>query len=98
MAAVKVTFTLDEGTVGKLSETAKRLAKPKSQVVREAIEDYHAKSDRLSEAERLRMMRALEELKREPPTRTEAETDRELREIRASRRRWSRQDPSEKLQ
>ena len=89
--AVKVTFTLDEGTVGKLSETAKRLSKAKSQVVREAIEDYHAKSDRLTEAERIRMIRALEQLKGEPAARSDAETDRELREIRASRKRWGRQ-------
>jgi predicted transcriptional regulator len=93
--AVKVTFTLDEGTVGKLSETAKRLAKPKSQVVREAIEDYHAKSDRLTEAERVRMIRAIRELMASPPTRSEREVDQELRELRASRRTgWRRPSDS----
>jgi predicted transcriptional regulator len=95
MAAVKVTFTLDEGTVGKLSETAKRLSKPKSQVVREAIEDYHAKSDRLSEAERLRMLRALREFMASPPTRSDREVDQELRELRSSRRTgWRRSSDS----
>jgi predicted DNA-binding protein len=70
MALAKVTFTLDEGTVAKLAEAAKRVSKPKSQVVREAIEDYYAKSDRLSEEERLRMIRALRELMAKPPAST----------------------------
>ncbi|MBV8842390.1 MAG: ribbon-helix-helix protein, CopG family [Bryobacterales bacterium] len=91
MALVKATFTLDDVTIGKLAETAKRLSKPKSQVLREAIADYHAKSDRLSEAERARMLRAVREMMAEPPTRTQAEVDRELRELRASRRTgWRR--------
>jgi ribbon-helix-helix CopG family protein len=62
MAKIKVTFTLDEATVAKLSKTAERLAKPKSEVVRDAIHDFHAKSDRLSEAERLRMLRVLDRI------------------------------------
>jgi predicted DNA-binding protein len=95
MAMVKVTFTLDDGTVSKLSETAKRLSKPKSQVVREAIEDYHTKSDRLTEAERLRMLRALREMMAKPPTRSEQEVDRELRDLRTSRRTgWRRSSDS----
>ncbi len=51
---VKVTFTLDDTTVARLNETARRLSKPKSELVREAIKAYHAKSDRLSDAERER--------------------------------------------
>jgi predicted DNA-binding protein len=82
---VKVTFTLDEDTIVRLNETARRLAKPKSEVVREAIADYHSKSDRLSEAERQRMLKVVREYALLPPTRTSAETDRELREIRAAR-------------
>jgi hypothetical protein len=56
-------------------------------VVREAIGDYYAKSDRLSEAERTRMLKVLKEYALLPPTRSSAETDRELRELRISRRR-----------
>ena len=89
--AVKMTVTLDETTVNLLNQTAIRLAKPKSAVVREAIRDYHAKSDRLTETERRRMLQVLEEYAKTPPTKTQADVDRELREIRASRRRgWSR--------
>ena len=88
---VKVTFTLDETTVDKLNQTAARLAKPKSEVVREAIAEFHARRDRLSEAERLEKLRIIAEIKKRPPTRPQNEVDRELRELRESRRRgWSR--------
>ncbi len=91
MAAVKVTFTLDEATVARLNETASRLAKPKSEVVREAIRDYHSRTDRLSEAERQRMLRAVDELLAQPPTRSQRQVDRELLEIRKSRQQgWQR--------
>jgi len=86
-----MTFTFDEDTVVRLNRTAKRLAKPKSEVVREAIREYEAKSDRLPEAERLRMLRVIDEIMKRPSTRSRAEVDRELRELRASRRRgWRR--------
>jgi len=84
---VKVTFTLDDTTVARLNETARRLSKPKSEVVREAIEAYHAKSDRLSEAERERMLAYLKEYALMPLPGTAADRERELREIRESRRR-----------
>jgi predicted transcriptional regulator len=84
---VKVTFTLDEQTIARLNETAQRLSKPKSEVVREAIEDYHVKSDRLSEAERQRLLKVAREYALLPPTRPSVERDRELRELRISRRR-----------
>jgi predicted DNA-binding protein len=87
---VKVTFTLDEETILRLNETARRLAKPKSEVVREAIEAYHAKSDRLSEAERQRMLKALREYALLPTVGTAADRERELREIRAARRSGGR--------
>jgi hypothetical protein len=89
--AVKITLTLDESTVTLPNQTATRLAKPKSAVVCEAIRDYHAKSDRLTEMEYRRMLHVLEEYAKTPLTGTQADVDRELREIRASRRRgWSR--------
>jgi predicted transcriptional regulator len=91
MATVKVTFTLDEATVERLNETAARLAKPKSEVVREAIRDYHSRTDRLSEAERQRMLRAVDELMAKPPTRSQREVDGELRAIRELRQiGWQR--------
>jgi predicted DNA-binding protein len=89
--AVKMTFTLDEETVNRLNLTARRLVKPKSEVVREAIREYEARSDRLSEAERVRAVRIIKELMKQPQTRSQADADREQREIRESRRRgWGR--------
>jgi hypothetical protein len=49
-----------------------------SAVVREAIRDYHAKSDRLTETERRRMLQVLEEYAKTPLTGTQADADREF--------------------
>jgi metal-responsive CopG/Arc/MetJ family transcriptional regulator len=88
--AIKVTFTLDETTIGRLNETARRLAKPKSEVVREAIRDYHSRSDRLSDAERKRMLRVLDQMMRRPSTRSQGDTRREIAQIRAARKSGGR--------
>ena len=83
---VKVTFTLDEQTVARLRQAAERLNKPQSQVVREAVHDYAERVGRLSEAERVRMLSALDAIVKRKPTRAAADVDRELREIRTARR------------
>lgn len=88
---VKVTFTLDDETVGRLRRLSARLGRPQSQVVRESIKDYEARSDKLSDDERRRMLAVLDRAMKSVPTRPQAEVDAELREIRRSRRRgWSR--------
>lgn len=87
---VKMTFTLDDLTVERLRRTASRLAKPQSYVVREAVREYEARSTKLSDEERTRMLAIVDRMVQEPPTRTAAEVDAELGEIRASRRRWGR--------
>jgi metal-responsive CopG/Arc/MetJ family transcriptional regulator len=92
---VKVTFTLDEKTVAKLEDASQRLSKPKSEVVREAVVDYHARIGRLSEAERIRILRSLDELAPLVPKRSRADVDRELREIRLARRSGGRRTPAE---
>jgi hypothetical protein len=92
---VKVTFTLDEKTLGKLQDASERLSKPKSEIVREAVTDYHARIGRLSEQDRIRAMRLLSEHLARPPERSNAETDRELKELRAARRGGGRRTPVE---
>ena len=87
---VKVTFTLDDHTVARLRQAAERLNKPRSQVVRDAVRDYADRVGRLSEHERLRMLSALDAIARRKPTRSSADVDRELREIRAARRSGGR--------
>lgn len=90
MSMVKVTFTLDDRTVSRLRQTAVRANKPQSQVVREAVNDYADRVGRLSEAERIRMLAALDTIVRRKPTRTPADVDRELRAIRTARRSGGR--------
>jgi len=68
MATGKVTFTLDEATVHMIADAAERLAKPKSQVVREAVSEYHERIGRLSARERLEKLRLLDALLPLPPT------------------------------
>jgi predicted transcriptional regulator len=85
---IKVTFTLDEATVGQLRRTAARVRKPQIRVVREAIGEYAARADKLSEDERQRMLAVLDRAMLRSPSRTAAEVGVELREVRAARRRW----------
>lgn len=88
---VKATFTLDELTLDRLNRAAKRESRPKSEVVRDAIRDYERRTDRVSEEERLRRVAVAERIMNDPPTRPRAEAERELRELRRSRRTgWSR--------
>lgn len=95
MALVKVTFSLAPETVAVLSELADRLGKPKSRVVRDAIHDYHARIDRLTERERVRMLTAFDELSPRLGPRTDKDVEQELEEIRASRRLGGRLTPVE---
>ena len=90
MATNKVTFTLDVQTVRQIEDAAERLAKPKSQIVREAVSDYHARIGRLSEAERDRMLKVFDALVPRIPVRPQREVDAELREIRRARQSGGR--------
>jgi hypothetical protein len=90
MATNKVTFTLDAETVHRIEDAAERLAKPKSQIVREAVADYHGRIGRLSEAERQRMLKVFDTLVPLIPARPQKEVDDELKEIRRARRSGGR--------
>jgi len=91
---VRVTFSLDEDTVNTLKRTAARLKKPQSLVVREAVADYAARSDRLSETERARALQVLERLQDATMTRAAADVDAELKALRTARRAGGRRRPS----
>jgi len=94
MATSKVTFTLDEATVHKIAEAAERLAKPKSQVVREAVSEYHGRIGRMSGRERLEKLRLLDTLLPPIPPRGRGAAQRELKAIRAARRSGGRRSLS----
>ena len=83
---VRVTFSLDDATVAQIRQTAARLRKPQSHVVREAVADYATRTDRLSERERHHLMGVLERLRDARPTRPAGDVEAELRAIRAARR------------
>jgi hypothetical protein len=92
---VKVTFTLDDETISSLRRTSARLSKPQSQIVREAVLDYAARAGRLSETERLRMLDTFDKLVPAIPSRSARKVDRELREIRVTRRTGGRRHSRE---
>ena len=87
---VKMTFTFDEKTVETLRRAASRLKKPQSVVVREAIQDYAIRADRLSDEERKLMLKVLDRMMARRSKRTQAEVDAEIAEIRAARRTGGR--------
>lgn len=83
---VKRTFSVDEETAQTLRRTAERLGKPQSMVVREAVGEYAARAGRLTETERRRLLKAVDQMVRQPATRPEREVDAELGAIRRARR------------
>jgi len=78
-----------------LNRAAGFLRIPKSQVVREAIGEYSANLGRLSEEERERMLRVLDEALARIPMRPQEEVEREIREVRDARRAGGRKTESE---
>ena len=88
---VKMTFTFDENTAETLRRTASRLKRPQSVVVREAIQEYASRADRLSDEERKQMIKVLDRMIARSPKRTQAEVDAEIAEIQATRRTGGRQ-------
>ena len=86
----RATFSLDDATIAEIRRTAARLRKPQSHVVRDAVADYAARTDRLSERERAHLLGVLERLRDAKPTRPAADVDAELAAIRAARRTGGR--------
>jgi hypothetical protein len=92
---VKMTFTFDEVTVEILRRTSARLRKPNSVVVREAIQDFAGRADRLSDDERRQMIRTLDRITAQPAAKTAEAVDKEIQAVRAARRKGGRLNRSE---
>jgi hypothetical protein len=90
MALEKMTFSLDGETVRRLRTAADRLHMPYSQVVREAVAEYAARVGRLSESERVAVLKSFDRLLPGIPTKPAVEVDAELRALRSARRRGGR--------
>jgi len=86
----RATFSLDEATIAEIRRLAERLRRPQSQVIREAVADYAARTDRLSERERRQLLGVLEGLRATSPTRTAKEVDAELTTVRQGRQAGGR--------
>jgi len=87
----KLTFSLDDHAVALLRRAAARSRKPLSLVVREAITQYAAHEEKLSEEDRQRLLGTLRRIARRPATRPQEDVERELKAIRRARRTgWSR--------
>lgn len=87
---IKVTFTLDEGSVAYLDRVSDRLGMPKSQVVREAIRVYGEQMERLSAEERDRLLDVFDDVTARIPDRPRPDVEAELKEAHAARRRGGR--------
>ena len=87
---VRVTFSLDEATVDRIRRTAARLRQAQSHVVREAVADYAARADRLSERERLQLLDVIHRLRAAKSTRRVEAVDAELAAVRTARRHGGR--------
>lgn len=85
-----MTFTLDGDTAERIDRTAASLGMPKSAVVREAVSEYAARADRLSESERVRLLAAFDEFVPKIPKRSARDVARELAAIRKARRAGGR--------
>lgn len=86
----KATFTLDEETVAALRRAASRTGKAQSLIVREAIAQYDARADRLSQAEQRHMLGVIAEVRRHGPSTSPAAVASEIAAIRRARRSGGR--------
>ena len=65
---------------------ALRLKRPQSVIVREAIQEYAARTGRLTEEERLHMLKLFDRMIARIPSRPQEEAEAEIAEIRSARR------------
>ena len=92
MATTKVTFTLDEAALDSLRKAAERLDMSWSEIVREALLEFHSRIGRLGERERIGMLRTFDQLVPRIPDRSADSVDSELARLRKSRRMGGRRD------
>jgi hypothetical protein len=79
------TLTLKEETIEQIELLARLLGKSPGEVLADAMERFHPTPRPLSEEERQRRLKALDEMRKRPPTRPQEEVQREIEEIRAAR-------------
>ena len=95
MAITKVTFTLDSVSIQRLQDAADRLAVAKSEVVREAIMEFHDRLGKLSDRERSAMLRTFDEFVPRIPPRSAKLVDGEIAQVRQARKAGGRRTRSD---
>jgi len=96
MAKVRATFTFDQATISRLEDAADHFELPKGEVVRQAILEFHDRIGKLSERERLHLLRTFDEVIPRIPSRDASDVARELRSIRRARRAGGRKSVRDK--
>ena len=84
---VKMTFTIDEDTADTLRRISKRVDRPQSQVLREAIRHYEPHAGQLSGQERKARVQLFDRVIARIPESPAAKVDAEILDIRRSRRK-----------
>jgi hypothetical protein len=88
---VKMTFSIDEDTAATLRRISKRVDRPQSQVLREAIRHYEPHAGQLSSQERKARVELFDLMVARIPESPAKKVDAELRNNRSSRRQgWRR--------
>lgn len=93
--AREYTLTLSDATIERIESTAENLGKSSSEVIEDLMTQNHKLPDRLSDAERERMLKVLDRIRNRPSSKTDEDVRRELEEIRAARRSGGRRTPIE---
>ena len=93
---VRMTVTLDAATAERINSAANRLGTSKSRVVEDAVRKFAPGADRLSESERLRFLKAFDELVPLIPPHSRKDIDAEIPEIRRARRPGGRRTPGDR--
>jgi hypothetical protein len=89
----ELTLTLDEETIEQIERLARLLHKSTGKIVEDAMQSLQPTPRPLTEEERQRRLKLLEEMRKRPPTRPQEEVEREIKEIRAARRSGGRRTP-----
>jgi predicted transcriptional regulator len=87
------TLTLDDETIQQIERLARLLHRSTGQIVEDAMQHLQPTPRPLSDEERQRRLKALDEMRKRPSTRSQDEVRREIEEIRAVRRSGGRRTP-----
>jgi hypothetical protein len=87
------TLTLEDETIQHIERLARLLHKSTGEIVESAMEYMHPTPRPMSDEERQRRLKALDEMRKRPSTKSQEEVQREIEEIRAARRGGGRRTP-----